>query len=380
MRPADCDVLVIGGGVTGCAAAWHLAGYGARVILLEEFDLNTQASGRNAGSLHGQIQFPSFAERGEEWGRSFLPALRFLRESLRMWDTLGEELGVDLEVSRGGGILAADSPGQMRLIERKAALEKSAGVESDILDGEDLRRAAPYLSPALAGGQLCPGEGKANPLLAAPALARAARERGADIRTNLPVLGLEQAGGRFTAVTGHGPVTARRVIAAMGNRLNRFSRMWGRPLPVADEPAQLAVTEPLAPFVKFLIYFAGDKLTLKQAAAGNVLIGGGWAADPAPDSGGPRVNPASLVGNVRAALRVVPSLGGARLFRTWAGTGLATPDLRPVIGAPGPPGLWAGVYPHMGLTAGPLLGRTLARLALDLPPEMDLEPFSPHRF
>lgn len=382
MSPPDCDadVLVIGGGITGCAAAWNLAGYGARVILLEELDLNTQASGRNAGSLHGQIQFPSFAERGGEWGRSFLPALRFLRRSLNMWETLGGELGADLEVSQGGGLLVADSPQQMRLIERKAALEKSAGVETRILDGADLRAAAPYLSPALVGGQLCPGEGKANPLLAVPALAAAARRRGADVRTGTPLLGLEREGDGFAARTGRGTVTARRVIAAMGNRLNRLAHLWGRPLLIADEPAQLAVTEPLAPLVKHLFYFAGDKLTLKQAAAGNVLIGGGWAADRDPGGGPPRVNPASLAGNARAALRVVPALAGVRLFRTWAGTGLATPDLRPLIGSPGPPGLVAGAYPHMGFTAGPLLGRTLARLALDLPPEMDLAPFAPHRF
>ena len=350
------------------------------MILLEELDLNTQASGRNAGSLHGQIQFPSFQERGEEWGRAFLPALRFLRRSLNMWETLGPELGADLEVSQGGGLLVADSPQQMRLIERKAALEKSAGVETRILDGADLRAAAPYLSPALVGGQLCPGEGKANPLLAVPALAAAARRRGADVRTGVPLLGLEREGDGFIARTGRGTVTARRVIAAMGNRLNRLAPLWGRPLLIADEPAQLAVTEPLAPLVKHLFYFAGDKLTLKQAAAGNVLIGGGWAADRDPGGGPPRVNPASLAGNARAALRVVPALAGVRLFRTWAGTGLATPDLRPLIGSPGPPGLVAGAYPHMGFTAGPFLGRTLARLALDLPPEMDLAPFAPHRF
>ena len=158
MAPTRCDVLVIGGGITGCSTAWHLAGYGAEVVVLEQFDLNTQASGRNAGSLHGQIQHSSFLEFGEEWAHGFLPALLFLSESLEMWKTLSEVLDTDLEVSLNGGLLVAETDAQMRDIERKVAIERSAGVESDMLGPADLRRYAPYISevdgwrPALPGG------------------------------------------------------------------------------------------------------------------------------------------------------------------------------------------------------------------------------------
>ena len=122
MASRTCDVLVIGGGVTGCSTAWHLAGYGADVLLLEQFDLNTQASGRNAGSLHGQIQHTSFLEFGEDWAHGFLPALRFLADSLEMWRDLSDVLGTDLEVSLNGGLLIAETSQQMRDIERKVAI------------------------------------------------------------------------------------------------------------------------------------------------------------------------------------------------------------------------------------------------------------------
>ena len=175
-------------------------------------------------------------------------------------------------------------------------------------------------------------------------------------------------------------VAAERVVLATGNDLNRFASLWGRELPIFDDPAQVGATEPVAPMVHNLVYFAGGKLTFKQAKAGTLLIGGGWASDIDPVTGRNRVNPHNLVANMRVALRVVPSLAGVRLIRTWPGKGLATPDLSPIIGAPGPPGLVVGVYPHMGLTAGPLMGRVLARLVLDLPPELDLQPFAPDRF
>ena len=374
------DVLIIGGGITGCAAAWHLAGYGAEVLLVEQFDLNTQASGRNAGSLHGQIQNASFLEFGAEWARGFLPALRFLSGSLEMWRDLSDVLATDLEVSLNGGLLVAETSEQMRDIERKVAIERSAGVESEILGPADLRQIAPYVSESMAGAQLCRVEGKVNSMLAAPAFARAAVARGAVIRTNTEMHGLEWSNDLFTATTASGKVAAGRVVLATGNDLNRFASLWGRDLPIFDDPAQVGATEPVAPMVHNLVYFAGGKLTFKQAKAGTLLIGGGWASDIDPVTGHNRVNPYNLIANMRVALRVVPSLAGVRLIRTWAGKGVATPDLGPVVGRIGPPGLVTGVYPHMGLTAGPLMGRVLARLALGLPAELDLQPFAPDRF
>ncbi len=372
--------MVVGGGITGCSAAWYLAQFGADVLLLEQHDLNTQASGRNAGSLHGQIQQPSFRERGEAWARDFLPSLRFLIDSLHIWDSLTDLLGSDLEVSLKGGLLIADSSDQMRLIESKVALERSAGVQSDILGPSDLRRVAPYLSDSMVGAQLCHVEGKCNPLLAAPALARAARQEGGRVIVGAEVLSLEEDNGRFVATTNKGRFESNRVVLAAGNGLNRFSRLWGTPLPIASEPVQAAATEPVSSVVDHLVYFAGDKLTFKQARSGNLLIGGGWAADVDPASGVARVNLQSLISNMAVAMRAVPSLTGVRLIRSWAGIGLATPDLAPIVGSLGPAGLYVGVYPHLGLTAGPLLGKVLAQLALDRAPDFDLGTFAPDRF
>jgi glycine/D-amino acid oxidase-like deaminating enzyme len=371
---------VVGGGITGCSAAWHLAQYGADVLLLEQHDLNTQASGRNAGSLHGQIQHASFVERGEGWARDYLPSLRFLVDSLELWQGLSDSLGIDLEVSLNGGLLVAETDAQMQDIARKVSIERSAGVESEILGPSDLQKFAPYISDQMAGAQLCRIEGKANTLLAAPAFARSASRLGAQITTNTPVHSLEHENGRFVAATDAGLYTSDRVILTTGNAVNRFSHLWGKPLPITDEPVQVGATEAFAPLVHHLVYFAGGKLTFKQARSGTLLIGGGWAADTDSDTGYPRVNPESLVSNMNVAMRVVPSLASVRLIRTWAGVGLATPDLAPIVGQLGPKGLFAGVFPHLGFTAGPLMGKVLAQLALDREPETDLRTFDPDRF
>src|SRR5581483_7282432 len=159
----DHDVVVIGGGVTGCAAAYELARAGVDVALVERYDLNTQASGRNAGGLHGQIQNEPFLELGEEWARGFRPALELMRDAIRRWQELEAELGVDLEVTVSGGIYVAGTEQQLRDLERKAAVERELGNDVELLGRADL---PDYVSERMLGGLLCPLEGRANPLLA----------------------------------------------------------------------------------------------------------------------------------------------------------------------------------------------------------------------
>src|SRR3954453_5686400 len=118
------DAVVVGGGVTGASAAYHLAKAGAQVTLVERHDLNTEASGRNAGGLHGQIQLEPFLEKGEAWAREWGPSLALMQASIRYWQELERELGVDLEVNVSGGLIVAEDERQLRDLERKAAVER----------------------------------------------------------------------------------------------------------------------------------------------------------------------------------------------------------------------------------------------------------------
>ena len=102
------------------------------------------------------------------------------------------------------------------------------------------------------------------------------------------------------------------------------------------------------------VEIAGGKLTLKQASAGTVLIVGGWPAKADLASGVLAVDPDSLRRNLEVAIRVVPKVGSLSLIRSWPGNGIATPDLAPIVGHLGDERVLAGVYPHMGFTAGPL--------------------------
>lgn len=372
----SCDALVVGGGVSGAATAWYLASEGMQVTLIERSELGAAGSGANAGSLHAQIQHQPFLERGEQWAHGYAPATRFLVDSIEIWRGLGENLGEDLEVSLAGGILVADSPEQMSAIERKIAVEREQGLAPELLSAEDLRSMAPYIAGDMLGGELCPQEGKANPLLATAALARAAAQAGAQIRPRTELISLAREDDGFRAITSAGGLSCRRVISCGGIEAGVVTAMLGAPVAVHGEPIQASVTEAVAPLIPHLVYFAGAPLTLKQARIGSILVGGGWPARL--HDGHPHVDRDSLIANLEVAVRVVPAVAGAQLLRTWAGFVNATDTWMPVIGElPGERGLFIGAFPYMGFTAAPLLGRTLAELACGRTPQADISAFAP---
>ena len=374
------DVIVIGGGSAGCATAYNLAIKGANVALLEKFDLNTQASGRNAGSLHGQIQFEPFHQLGMKWARDFLPGLSFLASSLEIWKTLGEKLNTDLEVGGKGGLMVAESASDMVALEAKVKLENEVGIASRLIDQKELHEMAPYISQKMLGAAFCPIEGKANPLVTAPAFAARAKEAGASIVTGVVVLAIEKVDGKFKILTDAGDFFAEKVVLTANAGLPKLAKSLGLDLPNSDVPVQVSVTEQVDKFVNHLIYFTTEKLTFKQANSGSLLIGGGWPARY-DNSGEAVLNLDSLQSNLRVALKVCPSISKIKVIRTWIGVGNGTPDHNPVIGEiPGSSGAYIGMYPYMGFTASPLLGEVLSDLVLNSAPKIDLKPFSLTRF
>ena len=374
------DIVIIGGGAIGTSTLYQLAKSGANVALLEEFDLNTQASGRNAGSLHGQIQYEPFEELGIEWAKTFLHGLGILADSLAIWKTLSEELGVDLEVSSNGGLMIAENDSNMRHLEKKVELENSIGIGSRMLSARELQELAPYISKKMVGGSISPIEGKANPLLLAPSFAEAAKRYGAKVFTKQKVNAISRDGHRYRIEATGGHFFAEKVVICANAGIPELGRGIGVTIPIDDAPVQVSVTEQIEKFVHHLVYFTSEKLTFKQANSGSLLIGGGWPARYNA-VGTPILNPDSLRRNLRVALKVVPRIADIRVIRTWIGVGNGTPDHNPIIDElSSMPGVYVGMYPYMGFTASPLMGRLLAELVLTGKTERDISPFALSRF
>lgn len=374
------DVIVIGGGIAGCATAWYLAQDGVDVLLLERDELNVRASGANAGSLHVQIQQEPFRDGGAAWAERYLPALPFYAWSIGLWLRAQDVLGPDLEVAQDGGLMVAATDEELRRIEAKVGYERRAGLASELLDRDALLARAPYLSSSLRGGAYCPAEGKANPLRAAPAFASAAAGLGATIRCGQSVTGLSRHDdGRYTVRTAQAEFRAPCVVNAAGVDAGRVAALLGRDLPLQAFPIQLSVTEAVTPLVRHLVYAAEEMLTLKQAKNGTILIGGGWPAD-VDGRGRPQVSAESLSRNLAVALRVVPGLADVNVVRCWAAIVNGTDSWLPVLGElPGCPGFFMNYVPWMGFSGGPGGARIVASLVQghEPPVDFDIAPFRP---
>lgn len=370
-------MVVVGGGIAGCAMAYHLAQAGADVVLLEQGALNTQASGSNAGSIHAQIPHEPFTTHGEGWAARFAPVVRLLAAGIARWHELADELDTPLDVSARGGLLVARNTAEMADIARKARFERAQGLEVRLLDRAELRAIAPYLADDVAGGAFCPIEGKANPLAAAPAFARAARRLGARIMTGTGVLRITRADDGWALLTTAGTWRAQRVVNCAGAAAGRIAAMIGLTLPVEAHPIQVTATERASPLIPHLVYSAADRLSLKQSAAGTMLIGGGWPAR-LDARGQPQVDAGSLVGNLRVAVAAVPAIATLRVVRSWAAIVNGTPDWRPILGeTPRAERCFLCFFPWMGFSAGPHVARNVARMVLGQPAEPEFAEFAP---
>ncbi|MET0133585.1 MAG: FAD-dependent oxidoreductase [Kibdelosporangium sp.] len=362
---SSTDVLVVGGGIAGTAVAYYLARAGVEVTLVERGELNREASGTNAGSFHLQLAIHQLSGQGNAADRDRLLAeARLSLEAFQLWQELGADLDGDLDLHLTGGWMVAETEPQLRILRDKHELEQLAGIETEVVTGDDLRNRAPYLNEKLLGATYCPLEGHANPLVVAPLYARRAAQHGAVIRTHADVLAVDVHGPtgsrRFTVHTSAGPIDAYRVVDCVGAWSGELAALVGLKFPVRSEGLHVNVTEPRPPMFRPMIQHIGRRLTLKQTENDTFIIGGGW---PTPTAPPPQRYPTSwhsAAGNTAVAVSVVPRLADVRVVRTWSGVIVFTDDFSPVVGeSVAVPGFHACVS-STGFTFGPMFARQLA--------------------
>ncbi|OUL99976.1 FAD-dependent oxidoreductase [Variovorax sp. JS1663] len=380
--PQRTDVLVIGAGVLGSCLAYYLSQAGQDVTVADRDDTNLQASGANAGSLHVQLLSFDFGAKAQAGGGPAAATLPLGPMSVRLWQEIEADCGEDLEVKITGGLMVADSEAGMRFLEAKAALERSHGIDTQVIDGAGLRRLSPALSEQLLGAAHCPMEGKINPLRATYAVARRAQQRGARLLRGCDVQHIERRpgdGAGFVVHTSRGTLHAGRIVNASGAWSSTIGQMLGVNIPVKGAPLQMIVTEPAPPRVDHLVAHADRHLSLKQAASGGLIIGGGWTAAFHAGMRLNRAERASIEGNLWVARQVLPAVSGLHVVRCWAGMNVNI-DGAPIIGeVPGVPGFFNAVTSN-GYTLAPVTARLVTDLIVRGRTDIDITPFRIDRF
>lgn len=383
------DVLVIGGGLTGCAAAFHLAGAGASVLVVEQGDLNAGASGQNAGSLHFQLE-RRFLVHGAATAEHAARIVALNRLAIDDWSGVEDLLGCDVGVHMAGGLMVAENAEQTKILERKCALEKRWGLDTVLLDGASARRIAPYLAHSVCGAAFLDREGSADPRLATLAFAAAALERGTRLLSRTRLSALDRIAGRFHADLVQGGVrlglSARSVVVAAGAWTAAVGTKINVHLPIFPVGLTMNVTERTEAFLPHLLQHVAKPLSIKQDGRGNILIGGGWPSRlQSEEAGGfslrrrPVLTETSFRENLRAAAEAIPRLRSANLIRTWTGMTALTPDHLPLAGEVGcMPGLFVAAG-GSGFTLGPTIARLLSNVVGGGQAD-ELEMFAPVRY
>ncbi|MCP4381883.1 MAG: FAD-binding oxidoreductase [Hyphomicrobiales bacterium] len=375
--PDTIGTAIIGGGLIGTCLALFLAEEGRDVAVFD--DGRVGGSTANAGSLHVQMQ-SRFMRLYPDQVPALEEGLHLYPKAVAFWRDLEAELEADFELRMTGGLMVAEDADQLAFLAAKVERERALGVESEIVERDELGRIAPYLGPAVVGAELCPMEGKINPLFANAALRRTAVEKGAAFFDRTPVDGISRERAWWHVNTLHGTVSAGALVLAAGSGTKALAASIGVPVPVAAEPLHMNITEATGPLITHLVQHADRPITMKQLGAGQVVIGGGWPARQAGPMHHPTVELESLIGNVALGGHIVPAVSELNVIRCWAGLN-TTGDGKGILGAvESEPGLFVAVPGDAGYTLGPLSARLVADVMLGREATEDLSPFSPSRF
>lgn len=349
----QADVLIIGGGILGCAAAYYLSKQDVSVILVDKGPLASEATGATTAGLTLQNRTP---ER-----------FPFYQAAAAYWPTLGDELGMDLGFTRCGSVTVANTGEEFERLKAKARSLQALGLEVECLGPSEAKAIAPWLTDDLAGATYCPVDSFTEPGLPPQAFAAAAERHGAILLPYHPVESLKPDTGRgFRATTSKGEISARKVVNAAGAWAGRIAEMLGVTLPISLDPLQAMVTEAMQPWLDRVVLHVSGKLTLKQNQNGRIMIGGGWSGKGDLDDGPKELLSENQASNLQVAYASVPIMAELKIEQKWVGLEGRSPDRYPFFGQVADvPGFYMLACAHGGFTLSPLLGSQLAELMLE---------------
>jgi sarcosine oxidase, subunit beta len=347
------DVVIIGGGGHGVAAAYYLArDHGiSNVAVLEKGYLGGGNTGRNTTIIRSNYLTPE--------------GVQFYDASVRIWQQLSEELRLNLFYATRGHFTLAHTDAAMRTMRWRAEVNKHHKVESEVVDAAQVKRACPQIDLSCGGhapilGALYHAPGAiARHDAVAWGYARGASEAGVEIHQQTQVTGIDIVGGRVRAVrTNRGTIETDKVLSAVAGYTPRITDMVGLRTPIIVHPLQAMVTEPMKPWLDPILVSGSLHVYVSQSARGELVMGA--SLDPY-EVQSTRSTLDFVEGLSAHMLDMFPFLSNVKVMRQWAGLADMTPDFAPIMGRTEVDGFYLDAgWGTWGFKATPISGKTMA--------------------
>jgi len=319
---SEYDIVIIGGGGHGLSTAYYLAKeHGlTNIAVLEKGYLGGGNVGRNTTIVRANYMLDGNSQ--------------FYSHSLKLWETLEQDLNYNVMHSQRGLINLFHSDGQRDAFARRGNMMISQGDDAVLLDREGVRKMLPYLDFEqtrfpIFGGLYHPRGGTARHDAVAWGYARGADQRGVDLIQNCEVTGIDIENGVVKGVqTTRGAIRAKKVGIVVAGRSSQVAAMAGMRLPIESHVLQAFVSEGLKPCIDHVISYGMGHFYISQSDKGGLVFGGDidfYASYAA------RGNLPMAEHVMEAGLTLMPMIGKAKVLRSWGGIMDMSPDGSPII-------------------------------------------------
>jgi sarcosine oxidase subunit beta len=318
------DVVIIGGGGHGLAAAYYLAKqHGiSNVAVLERGYIGVGNTGRNTTIVRANYNAPE--------------TIKFNHAAAELYRTLSQELDFNVMRSERGLLWMAHSEAQMRTNQERAIQNQAFGVNTVFLNADEIHKVCPQLDmtaggrrPILGGAYHPPGSTVRHDAVVW-GYTSAAQRLGVHVHQGVDVTGVQVKNGRCTGVeTSRGNIQAGAVLSAVGGYVSNIARMTGLRLPIVSHPLQAFVTESYKPALDRIVASADIGVYVSQSPRGEFVIG----AEINPyTSYSTRSTFPFLASTAARCIDLFPFMAKLKILRQWTGICDMTPDYSPLMG------------------------------------------------
>ena len=379
-------VVVIGGGAVGVGTLYHLAKKGwSDVVLIERKELTSGSTWHAAGLL------PLF-------NMSYSVG-QIHKYSVELYGSLQEETGMHAGLSRVSNIRLATNQDRMDEYMQYKGVAETIGVNVEVLTPDEIIAHWPLAQKeGLIGGIRHPDDGYIQPADLTQAMAKGARDRGAEIYRNTTVTAIERVNDEWKVTTDKGEITCEHIVSCTGNFARQTGRMVGLEIPVIPVEHQYIVTEP-HPAIKerqaqglpeMGVLRESDGSWYMREEAGGFILGPYEKGAPVCYFDGPdddseyelfQEDLERLMPHIESAIARVPAFGEVGVKKVYNGAIAYTPDGSPIIGpAWDLPNFWLNEGHSFGITATGGAGWQLAEWIVEGEPTIDMNGVDPRRF